>query len=257
VVRLLAATSRDSTARAPRRERVGSSTAVRAAVASAGAVVLLACLALSPWMRVHTVAWTGTVRVPPARCTQLEGAALGQPLLLLSEAGLRRALQMGDAPVRLRLRRHLPHTLEVHVEPRRAVARLGRRAVVDRRGRVLGPEHLVDGLTQLEGFDLEPDGERLDARGRALLERVRDLLDEPLLVPERVRQDGDELELVLADSGTRVRLDATRVESQLLKLRILEGSLGSEPMPESIDLRFQGLVVVRPGGGTHAAARRR
>lgn len=257
MVRPVAAASRGSTSTAVPREPIWCAPPVRAAAATAGVLVLLAGLALSPLMRVRAVAWTGSVPVPIERCLRLENAALGQPLLLLSEAGLRRHLELDGAPVRLRLRRHLPGLLEVCLEPRRAVARLGARAAVDRRGRVLGPEQLVDGLTRLEGFELDPSGQRLDRRGRALLKRLHALHRDPLLRPERVVLDGDEVQLVLADSGTRVRLDATRVESQLLKLRILGNTLGDEPSPESIDLRFQGQVVVRPGGGTHAAARRR
>jgi hypothetical protein len=118
---------------------------------------------------------------------------------------------------------------------------------------VLGSAHLVDGLPELVGFELEANGKRLDPRGRAVLRHVRSLLDTPLLAPSEVRLQGQELELVLADSGTRVRADAATLDSELRKLRILEGSLGDEPLPTSVDLRFRDQIVVRSSEGRTVA----
>ena len=247
-----------ATPREPSRvRRPWSSGVVRAAAVSGLSLAAVAALALSPLLRVRTVVWTGTLRAPEAQCQALEQVALGRPLLLVGERRLARALHLESAPVRLRVRPHPLHTLEVRLEPRRAVARLDAQTALDARGRVLGARHALAGLPQLVGFELEPGGKRVAAPGREILRQVRALLDTPLLVPARVELQDDEMQLVLADSGTRVRADAAHLEAQLLKLRIFASSLGGEPFPESIDLRFQDQIVVRPERRAHALARRR
>jgi cell division septal protein FtsQ len=165
---------------------------------------------------------------------------------------LRERVKIDNRYVHLQLYRHLPATLEVRVEPRSAVARLVRGPAVDARGRVLGPEHQLPGLPELEGFTLDAQGERLAER--ELFAHLAPLFELPTLVPARITlgRDGSELELQLADSGSRVQLDAELVSSQLLKLRVFEQSLGAEPLPARIDLRFQDQVVVRDTGGRDA-----
>ena len=224
-----------------------------------GGLVLagLALAAQAPTFRIRAVSWTGPHLPTEERCAAIEAACLGRPLLLLSERALVDALDLDRTRLRLRLRRHLPGTLELRLEPRRAVARLDARTAVDRRGRRLGPEHASSGLPLLQGFALAPDGDRLDPQVRPILAALRELFELPTLAPSEVRLDGEELELVLADSGTRVRLDAAHASEQLLKLRIFEESLGSEPLPAAIDLRFEDQVVVREGGIRHASRRSR
>jgi cell division septal protein FtsQ len=230
---------------------------VLAALCSGLVLASLALAAHAPPFRVRTVSWTGPLLLPEKRCAAIESACLGRPLLLLSERALLRALDVDERILRLRIGRHLPGTLELRVEPRRAVARLDARTAIDARGRRLGPEHAVAGLPLLTGFALEPSGERLDRDLQPILGAVRELFELPTLAPSEVRLAGRELELVLADSGSRVRLDAAHAADQLLKLRIFEESLGGEPLPAAIDLRFADQVVVREGGIRRASRRSR
>jgi cell division septal protein FtsQ len=222
--------------------------------AAASGVVLATAVALafSPWARVRNVTWTGVLQLPAARCATIETAALGRPLLFLSEAALQDRAQIDNKYLRLRLRRHLPSTLEVRLESRRAVAQIGPQAAVDRDGRVLSPEHWVEGLPALRGFELDAGGRALERRD--VLAAILPLFELPTLAPSRIElaADGDELDLQLADSGARVRVDADAAAAQLVKLRVFEQSLGGEPMPERVDLRFQDQVVVRNGGGRDA-----
>ncbi len=132
----------------------------------------------------------------------------------------------------------------------RAVAQLDAQTAVDADGRLLGVEHVWPGMPLLHGFGLDAKARRLDPAARALLAALVPLFDIPTLAPSAVEwQEPDDVRLVLADSGAKVRLDASRADTELLKLRVFEESLGSEPMPGAIDLRFQDQVVVRNGGG--------
>jgi cell division septal protein FtsQ len=227
------------------------------AAAGAAFVALAAAAAMSPWLCVRTVSWTGPLRLSEARYAAVEAACLGRPLLLLSEREMHRRLGLDRRTVRVCLDRHLPSTLEVRVEPRRAVAKLDDHTAIDGDGRVLGAEHVADGLPRLVGFELDVKGKRLDPRSARVMEEIQQLCPVPTLAPAEIRIDGDDLQLVLAESGTRVQLDASRAATQLRKLRIYEESLGSDAMPAAIDLRFQNQVVVRDGGVRRASRRAR
>lgn len=231
---------------------------VRLAASGGLVVTLAAALALSPWLRVRQVTWTGSLPLPDARCAAVEGQLFGRPLFLVGPAGIAAQLDISNSNLDIGFHRYLPGTLEVRVRPRRAVGQIADGVAVDARGRVLPAGHCVAGLPRLEGFELDAKGKRLDAPGRALLAVLVPCFTVPTLSPVAVRCGaGNQVELVLADSGTRVRLDAARAATQLLKLRVFEQSRGAEPMPGSIDLRFLDQVVVRDGGGRDAKRRAR
>jgi len=215
-----------------------------------GLAVCAAVLALvSPPLRVRTVVWTGSLPPPEGRPRAFEAASLGRPLFLLPEKALRTSLQLDPARVRMRLHRHFPGTLEVQLLPHRAAVVTDAGVVLDARGRVLGPDHSLPGLTVLAGFGLEAG--RLEPSGRRILATLGRRLDAAGLAPARIERRAGDLVLVLR-SGTRVRLRADRLESDLLKLRLYEQSLGDGHMPTEIDLRFRDQVVVRgaPRSGT-------
>jgi len=221
--------------------------------ASTGAALAVAAAAgLSPLLAVRNVTWTGTLRLPEARCAAIEAAVLGRPLLFLSEAALQPGAGLDNDFSHIRLYRHLPATLEVRVEARRAVAQLHDGAAVDAEGRLLPEGNAVAGLPQLHGFELDAGGRRIAERD--LLAALMPLFELPTLAPARIelRAEEHELELQLADSGARVRLDPEHVSTQILKLRVFEQSLGGEALPARIDLRFQDQVVVRDTGGRDA-----
>lgn len=223
--------------------------------ATGAVVLLLALIAISPWTRVERVVWTGAVRIDAARYLRLEAASLGSPLLLLSELRLRRALGPETDDLRIRLHRHLPSTLEVRLEARRARVQLDDGTALDERGRVVAAPASVAGLPRLRGFPLAEGGKSLEARAARLYRELRPLLEQPALVPESIALEAEDLRLVLAETGAQVRLDAARAPQQIHKLRVFERSLGGEMLPESIDLRFQDQVVVRSRGGRRAPGR--
>jgi len=230
---------------------------VWAAGVSVVLLVVLALLVFSPLLRIHTVSWTGPLRLSEASYRTLEAASLGRPLYLVSERVLRRTLAVEPRAVHCSFHRHHPATLEVNLAPRRAVAILDDETPLDGKGRRLASEHALRGLPRLVGFELDPGGKRLQERGRTVLTALRGLLDAPTLAPAEIRLAENEIDLVLADTGTRVRLDPAAVEPQLLKLRVFEASLGSEPLPASIDLRFEAQIVVREQGTRNASRRPR
>jgi cell division septal protein FtsQ len=223
---------------------------VLTAAATGVLLVVLVALALSPLLRVRNVMWTGSLRPSDSDCAAVEQALLGTPLWFASEADLRARAKLDNKLATLTLRRHLPATLEVTMRGRRAVARLESGDAIDARGRVLAPEHALAGLPRLDGFELAEGGKVIERRD--LLAAILPLFELPTLAPSRIALRDEGLELVLADSGAQVRLDSERVTSQLLKLRVFEESLGGEPLPGGIDLRFQDQVVVRDTGGRNA-----
>jgi len=227
-------------------------------LASACLVAAAAGAALSPWLRVRSVSWTGTVPPPHAARARVEAALAGRPLLLVPEPRLRAGLAPGGV-LRLDVRRRLPGTLELRLEPRRAFGVLDDGTIVDGGGAMLAKHPSIQGLVRLDGFALDGRRRRLAPEGRALLDAVRAALAEPALRPATIQwvpETGD-VALVLGPSGTRVRCDADDLESQLLKLRILARSLDGEPLPAWIDLRFDDQVVVREEGRMHGARARR
>jgi len=228
---------------------------VRLAAMSGVAVAVLAAASMSPLCRIRQVTWTG-LESPDADCAVFESAVLGRSLFFLPEVALRQRMGLDKLPVELRLHRHFPATLEVKLEPRCAVAQIDGGVAVDAGGRALGDAHRLAGLPVLEGFALGAGGKRLARADRDILRTLLPLFRLPTLAPSRVRRgDSGELDLTLADSGARVRLDAESADSELLKLRVFEESLGSEPMPRDIDLRFEAQVVVRDEGRPHARQR--
>jgi cell division septal protein FtsQ len=227
------------------------------AAASGGVLLLATLLVFSPWLRIRTVSWTGPLRLGEPNYRTLETASLGRPLFLVSENALGRSLGLDPHTVRFALHRHLPATLEVSLTPRRAIAVLDEGTPVDGGGRRLASEHALPGLPRLIGFELEPNGKRLQSRGRTVLAAFARLLDLPTLTPSEIRLEQAEIDLVLADTGTRVRLDPAALAPGLTKLRVFEQSLGQDPMPACIDLRFQDQVVVREKGTGNASRRPR
>ena len=217
---------------------------VRAALWTALVVWTLAAVAVSPLLRVRTVVWTGSLPPPARGLRAFEAASLGRPLLLLPERPLCSTLQLDPAAVRVQLVRHLPRTLEVRLVPRSAAVVTDTGVVLDARGRGLDSAHAVAGLPVLAGFAVR--GDRLEPEGRRLLRALGRRLDAAGLAPARIERRDDTLLLVLRQ-GTRVRLHVDRVEAELQKLRLYEGSLEAGSMPAEIDLRFQDQVVVRAG----------
>src|SRR5262249_58710719 len=106
--------------RAPKSESAWRAPLVRLAATSGVAVAVLAAVAMSPLCRIRQVTWTG-LQTPDADCAVFESAVIGRSLFFLPEVALRQRIGLDKSPVEVQLHRHLPATLEVRVEPRRAV----------------------------------------------------------------------------------------------------------------------------------------
>lgn len=231
--------------------RSSSNLQLRAAILSGCAVVLCGALLLSPYLRVTTVVWTGSVPLTDDLCKNIESKSLGQPLLMLPERLLRSGLEAGER-LRIDFERHLPNTLEISVVSRLAVARTADDLVLDVDGNALGALHAQPGLPILSGFEVR--GGRAEPAARHVLAALESLYDDPALRPTRVEREGaDDVLFHLAASDSRVRMRITALEVQLHKLRLYEQSLGTAPLPAQLDLRFRHQIVVgTAAGGAHA-----
>lgn len=227
------------------------------ALASGVLALLLVLAAYSPLLRIRTISWTGPLVLSESAYRQLEQASLGRPLYLFSEKSLRRSLAVNSRAVRVRFVRRLPATLEVNLAPRKAIALFDAETALDAQGRRLGAEHALAGLPLLAGFELEPGGKRLVPRDGAVLGTVHGKLSAQGFQAREIRLGKHAVEVALAGSGARVRLDPVGLDEQLEKLRVYEAALGEEPLPANIDLRFAGRVVVRERGVAHASRRAR
>ena len=153
--------------------RSGALRLVTYAAAGACGIALAAGAAMSPLLRVRAVSWTGPIRLTEAAYTPFETAVLGQPLLLLSEARVRRLLSIDNHVLETHLHRHLPATLEVRLEPRRSLARLADGDAVDAHGRRLAAAHALPGLPLLVGFEWNAKGDRLSRESQSVLRSRR------------------------------------------------------------------------------------
>lgn len=199
----------------------------------------LGLVLLAPFLRVRTIAWTGSVRLASSTCSEVEAIVLGRPLYLLPERKLRDIVD-----VSLEIVRRPPATLELRLEPRDSVALLedGRAVLADGR---LSRQPLPageQGLLRLEGVEA---AERLPPQACAFLDAARRHQGQLRLV--RARLEGEEWQVWLS-GGSRVRLWAVDPVAQLQKLRVFEQGLRNAEMPPEIDLRFGAQVVTRENG---------
>jgi len=225
--------------------RVQSPAFVRAALGSA--LAALACLValLSPALVVRQVAWTGVVQVAPARCQAVEKASRGRPLFLLPERRLRALLALEPEIAAVRFARHAPGTLEVRVTPRRAAAVTENGTVLDRHGRVLDAKHALPGVTRIRGFALADGGTRLEPESARLLACVQRGLARAGIAVGRVERRGDDLQLQVSGSDSRLLLSARAVDAGLGKLALLRPVLSAPELPSRVDLRFRDQIVIQ------------
>jgi cell division septal protein FtsQ len=227
---------------------------VRATVLTSALLVGLTAFVFSPLVRVQTVVWTGRVTLPEARYLAFEAATLGHSLWLLPEKSLKELLAADSSVFALEFRRHPPHTLEVCIQPRDAVARLANGTVVDPQGRILGG-HPVEDLPLLLGVAIDAEHERVDHSAQLLLAALHEHLPTAAVRLQEIERQGDEWNLILADTGTRVRVGSRNLIEQIQKLRVYEQSLAQGEMPAAIDLRWKHQIILgnQPGraGGAH------
>ena len=218
---------------------------VRAALGTGLAAGACLVALLSPGFAVRSVAWTGNVQVAPSRCQALEAASLGRPLFLLPERRLRRLLDIDPETARVDFARRWPGELEVQVAPRRAVAITEKGTVLDRHGRALDPKHALPGLTRIHGFALAEDGARLEPDAARLLADLQRGIAGAGVTVSRVERRGDDLQLQLSSSDTRLLLSARSLDVGLRKLALLRPMLAAAELPPRVDLRFRDQIVIQ------------
>jgi cell division septal protein FtsQ len=206
-------------------------------------LLALTAVVFSPLVRVQTVVWTGRVTLPESRYVAFEAATLGQSLWLLPEKTLEGLLAADASVFDFEFRRHPPHTLEVCIQPRDAVARLAAGAVVDPQGRVLNG-HPVEDLPLLVGVALDAEERRVDAAAQELLAALHEHLPTAAVRLREIERRGAEWQLILADTGTRVRVGPRNLAEQIQKLRVYEQSLAQGEMPQAIDLRWRHQIIL-------------
>jgi cell division septal protein FtsQ len=231
---------------APRRSR--NAAVIRACLLTTVLLALVTLFVFSPLVQVRTVVWTGRVTLADQRYAQFESTVLGRSLWLLSEKRLSWLLAEDPSVFALEFRRHPPHTLEVCIQPRAAVARLSDGAVIDPEGRVIVGVPFED-LPLLSGIAAPREG-RVDDTTRALLRALHDSLPTAAVRLSHIERQAEGWMLTLSDGGTRVRLSQEAVPVQLEKLRVYEQSLAQGDMPATIDLRWRDQIILQgqPGG---------
>jgi len=225
-------------------------TVLRAALATTCLFSLLVLFVHSPFVRVRTVVWTGHVTLEENQYKALENSVLGRSIWLLSEKRLSLFLAEDPGVFEVSFRRHVPHTLEICIEPRVAVARLASGEVVDPQGRIVRGVAIED-LPLLQGIDAVPESHRVDATTATLLAALHAHLPTGAVRLRTIERRGDDWLLTLAESGTRVRMRTENVAAQIEKLRVYEQSLSQGEMPRAIDLRWRDQIVLEkePGRG--------
>ena len=224
-----------------RRSRIAG--VVRATVLTSALLVALTAFVFSPLVQVQTIVWTGRVTLPESRYVAFEAATLGCSLWLLPEKQLEGMLAADTSVFDFEFRRHPPHTLEVCIQPRDAVARLAGGAVVDPQGRVLDG-HPVKDLPLLVGVTLDAAEGHVDGPAQQLLAALHEHLPTAAVRLREIERRGDEWQLILADTGTRVRVGPRHLSDQIQKLRVYEQSLEQGEMPEAIDLRWRHQIIL-------------
>lgn len=233
----------------------------RALVVTASLLALtgLAYLAAreTPLFALREVTVRGAPKGVEADVREAAAPFLGESLVALDRAALRRALEALPAVRSLRIDRAFPHSLRIAVVPERplAVLRRGRDAwIVSERGRVL---RRID----LHGAPSRPRVRtgrttHVEVGETVAAEPVRGALATLRLVPtdfpvgiRSARSEGDSVLLLLAH-GTELRLGQRR--SVALKLEVAARVLRTLPPAERQGLAYLDVTVPeRPVGGSN------
>jgi cell division protein FtsQ len=219
----------------------------------------------APALRVRHIAVTGNTRLPTGQVTALLEGLSDEPLMSVDLARWRERLLASPWIADVQLRRRLPATLLVHITEREpiGIARFGADLyLMDERGTVVdefGPQYgdldlpLVNGLGAVkEG--LVADQARVDLAAR-VISAVRTTpalakrLSEVNVADEHnaaVTLTGDRALLHIGTDRFVPRLVAYEEMAQALRQRVQE--------IDSVDLRFDDRMFVRPAGGSRTAA---
>lgn len=199
---------------------------------------------------------TSDGRLDPQRVKAELGPAVRGNMLLLDLKGLELAVAALPWVERVSVRRRWPHTLEVRLTERTAIARWGRESLLDRHGELFTPAQIADDLLtlprllgpvgreqrvwrqflqwrqQLAAAELNLVGLTLDARGAFSLTLVEELSS------ERSDQATNHVEVILGRRSAEARIERlVRLAPTLLRRR--PGEIAR------LDLRYDNGLAVR------------
>jgi cell division protein FtsQ len=224
-----------------------------------GVVVAAYLLATSTYFEVREIEVVGLERVGATELTMAAGIVPGANLFSINPARVQSRLEALPQVKRAQVIRELPNRVTLVIEERVpfALAQAGGLVWVDEDGAVLEdqprpvsqPLPLISGLSAEE---LTPGRRTPSDRLRAALVLLRLILR----IGGRLPSELSEVDVTRPDApllftleGIEVRLGSEGWEERLGRLEGLLAQLKNQNEPvESVDLRFQNLVVLRPKG---------
>ena len=215
----------------------------------------------APALRIDRIVVRGNERLSVVEVKALVGSFRGESILL-ADLGAGRQKLIGSPWVRdVTLRRILPSTIEVVVSERSpvGVGRLGGQLyLVDGRGTIIdeyGPEFadldlpIIDGLSTVpRGAQPVVDEVRADLAGR-LIEEVSVRADLAQRISQIDVRDADDAVIMLTGDPAVIHLGKQQFLERLEAYIELAPALHAHaPEIDSVDLRFDSRVYVRPTG---------
>lgn len=214
----------------------------------------------TPLLRIARITVQGTAHLSTGEVMALVGDLRGQNILFVDLESWRTRLRGSPWVAEAALRRVLPSTIEVRVTERRPVglARLATRLfLVDEAGVVIdeyGPQYRQFDLPIIDGLASAPqegpgaiDPARAALAGR-LLGAVEGRQDLKVRVSQLDVSDVRDVAVLLEGEGTWLHLGTERFAERVQTYLDLRPVLRERvPAAESVDLRFDRRVYVRPG----------
>jgi cell division septal protein FtsQ len=212
-------------------------------------------------LQVRHIVVHGNDRMSSRQIQSLAAGLRGSSILTADLESFRRRLRKSPWVADVALRRVLPGTVEVFVRERRpmGLSRLGTQLyLVDRQGTVIdefGPQYGQFDLPIIDGLVRAPNsgGAALDERGAELAGRVIDAVGQRKDLAHRLSQidvsDVHDAVVMLDGDSALLHLGEERFVERLQSYLDLAPAL-RERMPniESVDLRFDERLYVKPGG---------
>ena len=221
----------------------------------------------APALRIDRIVVRGNERLSVGEVQALMGSIRGESILLADLDAGRQKLIMSPWVSDVALRRVLPSTIEVVVSERNPVG-LGRLAgqlyLVDARGTIIdeyGPQFADFDLPIIDGLSTAPQGARpvVDGARADLAARLIEEVSAGVGLAERISQidvrDAGDVVVMLSGDSTVIHLGHERFLERLEFYIELAPTLRAHvPEIDSVDLRFDERVYVRPAGADRSAS---
>lgn len=212
-------------------------------------------------LQVRHIVVHGNDRMSSRQIQTLAAGLRGSSILTADLEAFRRRLRKSPWVADVALRRVLPGTVEVFVRERRpmGLSRLGTQLyLVDRQGTVIdefGPQYGQFDLPIIDGLVRAPNsgGAALDERRAELAGRVIDAVGQRKDLARRLSQidvsDAHDAVVMLDGDSALLHVGEERFVERLQSYLDLAPALKERmPVIESVDLRFDERLYVKPGG---------